>query len=594
MKKLFAILLTVALFATNAVIVLANGYEDTNEEYEYENEYTYDETDYDYTEDEDYADIVLPDVDLDFGWRMPDWDREFDNLLDELIFRQFGAGSEFLFDYATEIGQTFAVGQFEIEVVGAIAFEGRRFGMTVWDWPEELEWDEETGEIIWPVSEAEVREVTYFTEIESYVFVAIRDLRGEIDMQRGVDLELARELDEHGWFTRFSWSNPLLVVRETDRAYFAIQMRSDFEEVPQQVDISFALEYFLADFVWDSDFAGIDFAALLADHEATFVIEDVYAYFDWEEPVLLEERWGFVTPQLAEIMGADFDPLSTDFEVMATGELSIRLAEGHYLTNIALTDDVLLRIQMTEPAPATVRRSIGAFVQLVDTRLEAEQNALWEEWDASMTAWLAAGHNWEDFDSSRFIDRQGEIEAARVRELFSIDLIGWWDMDSPRVNEIGYFINDMDLLNHLDFLVNTSDYETQVPIPFSFSGNAYVLDFGVVEFPGTHRVFIHDRYTDVSDVSVSLMGISFEVQDTAYLADLHDGLISVFDMFEIEFITADGEVLQDLWFGGAGWSKYTQHYEDEYLDVSWFSFDFFIDVREVIGVRINGTEIRTR
>ena len=574
MKKIFAILLTVALFATNAVIVLANEYEDANEGYVFA------------YEEPDYEDVVFPEL-YDLGWLMwmPDWDREFDRLLDELIFRRFGEGSDFLFDYATEIGRTFTTARFEIEVVGSIAFEGSRWGMPLWDWHEDTGQYEETGE------------VTYLTDVESYVFIAIRDLRDELDMRSGVNLELAHEVQELGGFAfhRFSWANQVQVARESEWAYFAIQGTSAVEDVPRQVDISFTLEYFLADFVWHSDFAGIDFAALLARHEASFTAEDVYAYFDGEEPVLMEERFGFASPILAEVMGADFDPLSPDFEVMVLGELNVRLADGHYLTNIALADDVLLRIQLTEPPHAGRRGMAWTSVQLVDARVQAEQDALWEEWDASLIAWLDAGRDWEDFDDSRFFERARELEARLVQELFSISLTQWWDMDAPVVNETGFYVGDSQLLNHLDFMVHSSYYETHVPIPFSFSGNVPVLDFGAVEFAGTHRVFVHDRYLNLTELRVGLTAISFEVLDTAFLDDLFDeGRINVFDLFEIEFIMASGEVLQDLRFGSAGWSRTTQYFEGDRLDKSWFSFDFMVDPRGVVGVRINGTEIMSR
>ena len=51
---------------------------------------------------------------------------------------------------------------------------------------------------------------------------------------------------------------------------------------------------------------------------------------------------------------------------------------------------------------------------------------------------------------------------------------------------------------------------------------------------------------------------------------------------------ADGVILQDLWFGGAMWSW---PYEGDEMAVSSFSFNYFVDVRELVGVRINSTEI---
>ena len=376
--------------------------------------------------------------------------------------------------------------------------------------------------------------------------------------------------------------------------YFAIQLRSEYEEVPQLVDFSFELEYFLTGFVWYSGLAGIDIAALLAGHEASFVTEGPYVDVDGEEWVqeylLLNERWGFRSHRLDEIMGEDFNPLSYDFEILAMNELNVQIADGHYITNIALTDDVLLRIQFTEPPHMAVRPGMGwTSVQLVDARLQALQEALWEDWDAAWIAWIEAGYAWEDFDESELVERANELDEAHVQELFSVNLTRWWDMDAPVVVEIGYLVEDLDLLNHLDFMVHSSYYETQDPIPFGFSGSTQVLDFGAVEFSGTHSVFVHDRYLNVTDVRVGFTGISFSVQDTAFFPDLDAESVNVFDLFEIEFIMVDGEVRRDLWFGGAMWAW---PYEGDELSVSSFEFDFFTDTRQLVGVRINGTEIR--
>ena len=573
MKKLFAILLTAALLVTSAAIVLANDYEDKDVEYDYV--------------EEDH--IIFPEIDLFLGWWVPD-DREFDSLIDELVYRRFGTGSDFLFGYATEIGRTYTAGQFEIEVVGSLAMKGPTFNVPIWHWPDvqEIEWDEETGMIIWPDFDDVYMEDNYVTVVEAYVFIAIRDLTGELDLLRGGNLELAFLEDELGFRPFMGWATGLHVARDTDRAYFVIQIRDDYEVVPDLVDISFELGYFLSGFVWESSFAGIDIVALLESHEAGFVYEVLNVD---EELVGLGERWGFVSPQLAEIMGEDFDPLSFDFEVMAQGELDIRLADSHYLTNIALTDDVLLRIQMTVPQLLAARPGLMGWssVFLVDTRLEAQRDALVAERDAIFLRWQEEGFDFDDPDLIRINERLNEIGDSRLQDLYTINLTRWWETDAPSVNEHGYYISDLDLLNHLDFMITSSFHETQEPIPFSFSGSTPVLDFGIAEFYGTHSVFVHDRYLNMTDVVVSMTQISFNVQDTAFIPDLQYEGVFVFDLFEIEYIMADGEIIQIPWFGGSSWSH--PHEGDE-LSVSNFTFAILIDIRELVGVRINGTEIR--
>ena len=614
MKKYFAFLLTIALFAANAMIVMANDYEYTNDEYEYDNEYAW--PDYDYVDEEDYKEeyevIIFPE--LDFGWWISGWDREFDTLIEELIFHRFGEGSEFLLPYVIDINQTFTAGRFEIEVIGAIAFEGRRFRAPFWDFhtghvtstfevdeetgettllsTEIFVLDEETGEYILQSSDEGIPEVIYLTEVEAHIFIAVRDLMGELDMSRDAHLELQFELDEFGWPMNGGWPRFIHVARETDRAYFSIQIRDELKEVPNQLDISFAIKYFLTDFAWESDSAGIDFVALLAGHEASFIIVDEYVYINGDEPIP-NHRWGSTTHFLEELMGVDFDPMSPDFEVMAIGELNIRLADGNYLTNIAITDDVVLRIQRHVSQHIAVRTGMAwTSVDLVDVRVEAMQNAMWDEMSERWSAWIEAGYDWEDFDDSWQVEILAEIDALQVRDLYNINLTQWWDRDAPSVTEVGYFIRDMDVLSYLDFMIHSSFYETQAPLPFSFSGIVPVTRFAEIEFPGIYRVFVQDRYLNLTDLSVSMMEIRFEVHDTAFFLDLdREQFISPFDLFEIEFIMADGEILQGLWFGGAMWAW---PYEGDELSASQFAFDFFVDVREVVGVIINGTEIRVR
>ena len=557
MKKLFAILLTVALFATNAVIVMANDNVDTNEEHM-------------------PVVIVLPFPEFDFDWWFPS--REFDSLIEELIFHRFGEGSEFLLPYVTEINQIFTAGQFEIEVIGAIAFEGRRRSQQVTHIYGEA-FDEVVVEI----------EMFFVPNVVSNVFVAIRDLSGEQNMQDGVHLELARIFDEFGWPSPDGgWPQSLQVWRDTDRAYFAINQHHELEELPEQVDISFTLEYLLADFVWSSDIAGIDIADLLQNHEASFEAAD-YIYSNGEESPTIS-RWGWTTPVGTELLGDDFDPMAPDFGVLAIGELNIRLAEGFYLSNIALTDGAILRIQLAEPSHMAVRMGMGwTSIQLINRTHEEERNALWEESNRRWTEWFEAGYDWEDFDESWLWERLDEIDGQGLQELFVITSSDWLNVDAPHITETGYFIENLDLLDHLDFLVHKTYHGVHLPIPFSFSGVVPVHAFPTVEFPGIHRVFVHDRYLNLVNVAVSLMEISFDVQDTAFLFDRdYEGFFNAFDLFEIEIIMADGTILRDLWFGGSSlWGPI----DGDDLHVSSITFSFFTDVRQVTGLRINGTEI---
>ena len=593
MKK-FLLVLVIALFASNAAIVMADDYNDTNDG----DGYVYEELILSYDDGEGYE-VTLPEVfhiaawHSIFGW---DREREFDSLAEELLFAQFRDGSEFLLPYLTEINQVFTVGRFEVEVVAALAIQGRTTSGSVWHWPEtfELEWDEETGEIIWPDEGLAAVEYHFSTDVESVVFVAIRDLTGEIDALSGTHLEFLHEADEEfGFFTGggMAWANALHVMRDSDRMYFSISNRHIFDEIPQQVDISFELEYLFSDFVWDEGLAGLDIAGLVEQHEPSFAAET--PYWEWDGYFVPSEWWGFTQPLLNEVAGEGFDPLSPDFELLVRDELNIRLAEGHYLTNIALTDDVILRIQLSEPSRVGFVHRLGAWthIRLVDTRVEEDRSAFFDEWNASWTEWMDAGNAWEDFDEDLWMERLNLIEESQVQELYRIDLTRWWEPDASHVTETGYFV--VDNLEFLDFFISTSYYETQVPIPFSFSGYVPVLDFGAIEIPGTHRIFVYDRYLDITDIGISINEVGFRVYDTAFIVELdivrH---ITPFDLFEVEFIMTSGEVLQDMWFSSSMWQW---PFEEDELSVSYFALSgFMIDVREVIGVRINGLDIMAR
>ena len=150
-----------------------------------------------------------------------------------------------------------------------------------------------------------------------------------------------------------------------------------------------------------------------------------------------------------------------------------------------------------------------------------------------------------------------------------------------------YFIEDEETVGYLDFNIISSGFEVDVPIGFSFAG-VYVpiLDLGSVSFDGVFQVFVQDSYFSMTDLEVTMRGISFRVLDAAPL--WVDNGINAFDLFDIEYVFADGEVISPR-FSSASWGG--PGHDDGESSASYSFGGIFVDVRKLVGIRINGTEI---
>ena len=81
-------------------------------------------------------------------------------------------------------------------------------------------------------------------------------------------------------------------------------------------------------------------------------------------------------------------------------------------------------------------------------------NHIWLEW-------FEADYDWEDIDDSWLWDELNAIDGRDLQELFQIRL-HQFAPDALEVAETGYLIDDLDLLNHLDFVVHKSYYGTHL------------------------------------------------------------------------------------------------------------------------------------
>ena len=586
MKKMISFVLAIALVAASGITVFAHGYEETEAA----------------TEASDFPFAAGGGVQF-----IGDWDREFDSPIEQFLFMRFGEGFEHAKRNLTDINKTFAAGDFEIEILSAMALADREFRRPVVQIPQAprvLEWDPETGEIIWGEQDMLEERAVYTNLVDVFIFGTLKDPGGILGDMREAILDISRERDEPMFLLHsFALANVVHVDSETGAAYFATVLQVSAAPDAEYVNADFTIERMLSDFRRDEWYAGIDFAYILATHEASFVVEplDEAQVFPDGQP----RRSGFVAYEFGRALGDDSHPLSPEAETLARGELSIQVTENMHITNLALRDNLLL-VQITEPGfdleameaiPFGFRPlppigpphpAMGAtFTELVDTRISRDDIAsVVEEMRASFVEWTSAGNEPQDFDDSLYSERLHEFHNRRLHEAYMIDIT--FGHNEPRITERAFLIEDAGLIDHLDFGISASYFAIDIPLQFSFEG-VYVpiLNMGRLSFDGVFQVFIQGSYFGLTDLEVSMREISFSVLDPEPLWVDHGA--NAFDLFEIEYVFADGETIGQR-FSTGSWSSPSPR--DGENSASYSFSGVFVDIGELVGVRINGTEIR--
>ena len=498
-----------------------------------------------------------------------DGDRTFDNVVDLMYFNQFGDGFEFIQYHSTDLNRTINHANWQLRVISTVAIAERPFTSSVWPDNAIVKFDEETGD--WSIINEETGEVILEEELEEmeltsvrvHTFFSLQDTSGEIDFATGIDVEFMEDFSgERSFGDGVFWGHAGwgYFDEESRTMYFTATHWGTVEELDDSISLDFVINRILADLRHSTYDVEIDFAYLLENHEATFVVEHTF----W--------RGGSSSGEMREILGEDFDPFSPDTETMARGELNIPLANGVYLSNIALKDNLLL----VQTRQRDFLRESWTHASLVDTRVEPTD---WEKVSAMNEEEVE-----EFFDSwvSRHLWSLYSIDVSPMDEYFQI--IG------NRYMEEVFHLEDLDILNYLAFEVSHGYFaivqSVNLSVPSFFSpviNQRLVLDSSV-------EVVIYGTTYTIKDIEISPLEISFAIDNPQPLFDIINDHTRQqwFDLGEhvqIELIHLDGTESEHSVRSG-GWS--TSWDLDEIVELRAFFGGSVLDINNLAAIRING------
>ena len=135
-----------------------------------------------------------------------------------------------------------------------------------------------------------------------------------------------------------------------------------------------------------------------------------------------------------------------------------------------------------------------------------------------------------------------------------------------------------------DYHITGTGSAVNIPIGFYFPG-AYVpiFDIGRVSFEGVFNVYVQNRYFSLTEFEVNMRGISFRLLDS-----VPSSRYNTFTLFEIEYLFADGTVYR-LYFSSVFVRAGNPYYDSISALIGFCGV--FIDISELIGIRINGTPV---
>ena len=510
--------------------------------------------------------------------------REFDSALERLFFIQFG--EEFLLAYenSTAIGQTHRFGNYELEVIAAISYAGHK---SEWpQFPENLLIDTEEAADMFFASDWAGLGIPVLTtqSIETHVFVSLSGFYREDGNISGPMLDV-RSYEQ--FFGSEQQYRGILIHtdHENGRMYFVIRLHNNVP-VGEEVDISFTVYRLLANSVWNEERANINLAQITRNHRPTFEVSE-------ERPPPSVFTW-LSSQELETHFGSDFNLFSEQLETMLPDELNIPIARGLYLTNLSHEGNVL-RVQKTHKF---YEHTQDGFVNavLTDTRRnQRELETILSDWSRALGAWVERGRDIDDFNADRFLARLEAHNNRHPAELFRVYLNTWYAAMSM-VTETAFLV-ERNLLNHLDFIITTQQYETVVPVDFVISDvHVPVMDLGRLTSKGPHRVFAYDRYFVVSDIEVSMLDITFQVHDMGAVWEIvaeSAGAIGAFDLFDLELVIYDGDTSLVQLMGGAIQRPFVM--TEGFPEYATFSMIVgLINLENVTAIIINGTRINLR
>ena len=538
---------------------------------------------------------IFPAVPVGWGFEMP----TFDNPIDYVYWSVFGDGFEFMQNASVNINRTINHGNLQLRVLSSVAIAGQTFTQIVW--PENVIqiFDEETG--IWQMICDDTGEVIDWEDLEHveatdltvYTFLSLRDTTGEISMA-STQLSLEQDLGAvitagEGFFfghIRFGHYD-----EENDTAYFAAVHSTHVENPGRTMPISFTIDHILAGEQHYSDEIKIDLAALLDSHQATFIVED----YESDPFGRTFSRSGSTAGEIHEILGADFDPLRMDAEIMARGELNIHIAHDIYLTNIAFRDNLLLlQIRQEDNIWRFPQDRWAHFGDMVDTRTGPLD---WVELTAEIDFLTMDPDEFEAWDeklrliwSSRYINNLYSIDVSLFDDDFQI-------IGNRRYTEMAFHIEDMELINYLAFNVFGGHFEVVQPVNFNISHRRVPVIGGSVTIDAAIELMIAGTRYTASDFTLSPMEISFAIDNGQSLLDALDDFtrrFSIGDYIQIELIYADGtesEFPANQFSWSSSWNWLEEDEEDELVEVRLILFGGVVDIDNLVAIRVNGERI---
>ena len=507
-------------------------------------------------------------------------ERIFDDVIDQLYFNQFRDGFENVRRHSIDIGQVVRHGNFEMEVLSSVAIAGQSFTVQNWAFPP-FTFVEATGVFLLN-EDAEYEAVTGYS-VDVYTFISLRDTTGQVDFSWGTIVDLAQVFDvaspldwsappmSHGMFGS---ANLIFVDEEAGISYFVVRHSTSITD-EESISVDFTIERIMADQRNVSEEIVIDFAELLANHEATFIEAGNIGGSSSQ------------SMEMFEVLGEDFDMFSSYREIMERNELNIHVFDDFYITNIALVDD-LLKIQISEPLFTDGWGSQWSHIRLINTSAElVDIHVLLEEMD------------FEDIDEAFWAEMATISRARYPHSLFSIEVTEITDYFMPigdrRLIERVYHIEDMSILDYLAFSGNMTYFAVMEYVNLS----AETFEVPVLN----HRLLLEDTQVQVmgenyllTDIQVSSMEIRFRVDGDGELFNIVGGRshVPMHELFEINLVFADGTETTYMFFSTGMSFSQSDTTGQRASDLSINFGGNFIDVENLVGIRVNGVLVEAR
>lgn len=558
--------------------------------------------------------------------------RTFDNVLDQVYFNLFGYGFELIQDHSIDINRSMTYGNWQLDILSAIAIASYSGSRTIWPDYITIGTNEETGD--WAMINIDTREIVTEEDIAAfntvelvnanvYTLFSLQNTSGRVNLSNAVEIVLAVDNPIDAWsMGGFGHARPLYFDEDSQILYLVMVNMLFGEEIGDNIAVDFAIERILADQEHFSHEIGMDLVYLLENHQAAFIIENAaedvmedlgtrlyavpgFRHFDLEGGIYrpirpVPRRSGLTSMEMYEILGPDFDPFAFDAEIMARGELNISIAEGIYLNNIAVRDNLLL-LQISYPFDqrlGPIERWAG--LSIIDTRIESiDTEELFadfedEDWVAVMTdaSIMAAFEERLELWRARYLHPIYGIDVSPMDEYFQI-------IGGRRYVEYAYFLEDMESLGYLSFVVTGMYYNVNAPVNFNVTGiNVPLLGNESTFLETSARVSIYGRTYTIRDFYISTREISFAIEDAQPLFDAmddNDGIIRWFnfaDHVQIELIHEDGTV-RDYNASIHGMSRqWSDNDQGGYARISFSGS--VLDIGNLAAIKINGVQVDLR